>query len=132
MAVTTAVRGGVPVAVTGGHDNTVRIWNLRTGEEVGPPLVGHTDSVTSVATIRQGDRTVLVTRSGLRPDSGAPEVRFWDLATGAPLGAPLVGHVLGRGFVEQPDGGHGLFVAMPSGEPITVWDAEQLIHGVSE
>jgi hypothetical protein len=131
ISVITAVRDGVPVAVTGGNDNAVRIWNLRTGEEVGPPLVGHTDPVTALATVRNGDRTVLVTTSGLRQDSMPSEARFWDLATGAPLGAPLIGHPLGRGFVAQPDGEHRLFVVTPRGEPITVWDAERLIREVT-
>jgi hypothetical protein len=131
LALTTAVRDGVPVVVTGGSDNIVRIWNLRTGEEVGPPLVGHTDPVAGLATIRQGDRTVLVTTSGAYQDSVTPEVRFWDLATGAPLGAPLVGHPLGRGFSAQAHGGQELLIATPRGEPITVWDAERLVQEVA-
>jgi hypothetical protein len=128
LAVATAVRDGVPVAVTGGNDNTVRIWNLRTGEEAGPPLVGHTDRVAGLATIRVGDRLVIVSTAGAYPDPAASQVRFWDLATGAPLGAPLVGHPLGRGFVVQQDSGQGLLVATRPAEPITVWDAGRLMQ----
>ncbi|MFF9403762.1 transposase [Streptomyces sp. NPDC014744] len=37
----TAVVDGRPVAVTGSHDETVRIWDLSDGRPVGGPLVGH-------------------------------------------------------------------------------------------
>jgi hypothetical protein len=84
-----------------------------------------------LATIRQGDRTVIVSTSGAYPDPAASEVRFWDLATGAPLGAPLGGHPLGRGFVVEQDGEQGLLVAIPRGAPITVWDAWRLIEEVT-
>ncbi|MEU3934020.1 hypothetical protein AB0E85_18580 [Streptomyces sp. NPDC029044] len=30
---------GRPVAVTGGHDNTVRMWDPTTGQQTGPRLV---------------------------------------------------------------------------------------------
>jgi hypothetical protein len=131
-AVTTAVRDGVPVAVTAGNDNTVRTWDLRTGEEAGSPLVGHTARVAGVAAVRLGDRTVIVSTTGAYPDPAASEVRFWDLATGAALGAPLVGHPLGRGFVAQPDDGRGLLAATPRrGEQITVWDVDRLAQEVA-
>jgi hypothetical protein len=130
LALVTAVRGDTPVVVTGGDDNTVRIWNLRTGEQVGQPLVGHTEAVAGLAVIRQGDRAVVVSSSGAYPDGVKPELRFWDLATGAQLGAPLVGHPLARGFAAA-DGEKALLVAAPAGEPITVWEAEQLLQEVT-
>jgi WD40 repeat protein len=124
------VRDGVPVAVTGGADNTVRIWNLRTGEQVGPPLTGHTDRVGAVAVVRSGDRTVLVTTAG-GYQGATSEARFWDLATGAPLGAPLTGHPLSSAFLGQPGGEGSLLVAAGPGNPITVWDPAQLIPEVT-
>jgi WD40 repeat protein len=36
------------LAVTGGDDTTVRIWDLRTGTQVGDPLSGHKGSVETV------------------------------------------------------------------------------------
>jgi FOG: WD40 repeat len=95
VALTTAERDGAPVAVTGLVDNTLRIWDLRTGTQVGPPLMGHTRSVNSVSTVQVEGRTVLVSTAG---ELGAPqraETRFWDLASGAPIGTPLVGHPVG-------------------------------------
>ena len=40
---------GLPIAVTGGKDPKVRVWDLRTGRQHGDPLKGHTDSVLAVA-----------------------------------------------------------------------------------
>ena len=47
MAVTTL--DGDPVAVTGGQDGTVRVWDLRAGAARGEPLRGHTGTVSAVA-----------------------------------------------------------------------------------
>lgn len=128
VALATGVRDGVPVAATGGADNTLRIWNLRTGEQVGPPLVGHTDPVAGLTAVRQGNRTVLVSTSGSYPETAKAEVRLWDLATGAPLGPPLVEHPLARMLAAASDGEQALLVAAPRHAPITVWDAQQLIQ----
>ena len=70
--------------VSGGDDNTVRLWDAATGQPVGQPLTGHTDAVYSVAFSPDGTRIV----SG--SDDGT--VRLWDAATGQPVGQPLTGH----------------------------------------
>jgi outer membrane protein assembly factor BamB len=128
-AIATAVLDGEPVAVTGGSDNAVRIWDLRTGQQVGQPLVGHTAQVNGLAVVRDGDRTVVASTSGAYSDAVRREVRFWDLAAGTPLGAPLTGHPLCEGIAASSDGSDGeeaLLVAVPSAGPITVWDAQRL------
>ncbi|KAF8593060.1 WD40 repeat-like protein [Ceratobasidium sp. AG-I] len=60
------------------------MWDTKTGAAIGKPLVGHSDSVTSVAFSPGGDRIV----------SGSDDntVRMWDTKTGAAIGEPLVGH----------------------------------------
>ena len=65
--------------VSGGGDKTVRVWDADTGQPIGPPLTGHTDSVSSVAFSPDGNRIV----------SGSDDntVRVWDAATGQPIGA---------------------------------------------
>ncbi|MEU2514477.1 hypothetical protein ABZ582_21120, partial [Streptomyces syringium] len=40
---------GRPVAVTGSDDETLRVWDLRTGRPVGEPMTGHTGTVWEVA-----------------------------------------------------------------------------------
>ncbi|MFI5681547.1 caspase family protein [Streptomyces cellulosae] len=79
--------GGRPVAVTGSHDRTVRIWDLTTGQPVGRPMTGHTDAVEAVACAMLDGRPVAVTGSDDRT------VRIWDLTTGLPVGRPMTGHI---------------------------------------
>ncbi|UGT65225.1 WD40 repeat domain-containing protein [Nocardia asteroides] len=67
--------GGRPVAVTGGRDGTVRVWDLDTGTEH-LVLPGHTPAVRAVACTQLGARPVAVT-GGLDR-----RVRVWYLDTG--------------------------------------------------
>src|SRR5258705_9418329 len=57
--------------------NTVRLWNADTGQPIGQPLTGHTDTVRSVAFSPDVHRIV----SG-SPDSTAPR---WTADTGQPV-----------------------------------------------
>ena len=84
-AVACTVVDGVPLAVTGGFDTTVRLWDLRNGQPVGHPLVGHADSVSAVA-------CTVVDGVPLAVTGGGETVRVWDLRTGQSVGEPLVGH----------------------------------------
>jgi WD40 repeat protein len=65
-------------------DQTIRRWNVTTGEPVGEPLHGHDAKVTSVAVSPDG--TLITSASGDRT------IRMWDLKTGALIGKPLEGH----------------------------------------
>jgi WD40 repeat protein len=77
---------GTPVAVTGGEDRAVRVWDLRTGTARGGPLRGHTGRVAAVA-VGEADGTPVAVTGG---EDRA--VRVWDLRTGMARGEPLIGH----------------------------------------
>jgi tricorn protease-like protein len=97
--------------VSGSKDNTIKIWDLGTGQCL-RTLTGHTDIVWSVALTPDGTKIV----SG----SDDKTIKVWDLKTGALL-RTLTGHT---GPVESvavsPDGSK---IASGSGdETLKVWD----------
>ncbi|MEU9546216.1 WD40 repeat domain-containing protein [Streptomyces mirabilis] len=77
---------GEPVAVTGGSDGTVRVWDLATGRPIGSPLTGHDGPVYAVACTVLDGTPIAVT--GNRDGTA----RIWDLATGRPIDSPLTRH----------------------------------------
>ena len=116
-AVATTVLDGRPVAVTGSHDETVRIRDLATGHQIGQPLSGHADGVFAVATAVVEGRPVAVA-------GGEDEVlKIWDLATGRLAGPPLTGHC---GTVEAVTttvlDGRPVAVTGSGDETLRIWD----------
>jgi WD40 repeat protein len=70
--------------VSGSGDKSVRMWDCRTGEAMGSPLLGHTDVVNSVCT------------DGHRIISGSYDqtIRIWDCDTRQLIGEPIKVHTL--------------------------------------
>jgi serine/threonine-protein kinase len=77
---------GAAVAVTGGHDGKIRIWDLATRQETGSPLSGHNGAVESIAIGLMHSTPIVVSGSDDRT------MRTWDLTTGRQIGKPLTGH----------------------------------------
>ncbi|KAF7349660.1 WD40 repeat-like protein [Mycena sanguinolenta] len=101
--------------VSGSADETVRLWDAKTGQQVGEPLVGHTNYVWSVAFSPDGSHIV----SG----SDDKTVRLWDAKTGQQVGEPLVGHTnYVQSVAFSPDGSH--IVSGSADETVRVWDAK--------
>lgn len=59
--------------VTGSHDKTARIWNVKTGETV-KQLTGHSDTVSDVALSFSGDYVLTSSRD--------KTIKLWDMASG--------------------------------------------------
>ena len=68
-----------------GRDNTVRLWDARTGRPRREPLTGHTYKVSAVALGEVYGEPVVVSGTGR---NGAA----LDVLTGRPRGEPLTGH----------------------------------------
>ncbi|MFF0000932.1 hypothetical protein [Streptomyces avermitilis] len=84
-AVACTILNGRPIAVTGGGDGmgggdgTVRVWDLRSGTQIGEPMTGHTFGVEAVACSVLDGAPVAVT-GGI---DGT--MRVWDLASGTQI-----------------------------------------------
>ena len=66
-------------------DNTIRVWNATTGETVAGPFTGHTDSISSVAFLPNGQHIV----------SGSDDntIRAWNAMTGETVAGPFAGYM---------------------------------------
>jgi len=69
---------------SGSYDNTVRLWDVETGQAIGLALEGHTDWV----------RTVVFSPDGKKLASGSHDntVQLWDVETGKTMGSPVEDH----------------------------------------
>ncbi|KAG8963009.1 hypothetical protein FRC05_004960, partial [Tulasnella sp. 425] len=72
------------VLASASWNDTVQLWDGRTGARLGNPLTRHTDSITSV--VFSPDSEVLASASSDNT------VRLWNVRAGAQLGEPLTGH----------------------------------------
>ncbi|KZV71089.1 hypothetical protein PENSPDRAFT_734354 [Peniophora sp. CONT] len=88
---------------SGSDDNTICIWDAKSGKMLGSPLKGHTERVTSVVFSHDGHH--------IASGSWDQTIRVWNAETGLPIGLPL----------ESPDAG---YVAAGSGRSIYLWNAE--------
>ncbi len=118
---------GMPVAVSGGGDGTVRVWDLRTGAARGEPLRGDSSIVAGlgIRAMAAGpvDGTPVAVIGG-----GNSLAQVWDLRTRTARGEPLRGHTTGRGLddinavaLAQVD---GIPVAVTGGDngTVQIWD----------
>ncbi|KIJ22902.1 hypothetical protein M422DRAFT_84675, partial [Sphaerobolus stellatus SS14] len=100
---------------SGSGDETIQIWDAKTGDTVGEPLQGHKGAVWAVAFSPDGKHIV----SG----SGDETIQVWNAKTGEALGEPLQGHkgtVLAVAF--SPNGNH--IVSGSGDETIRIWDVK--------
>ena len=110
---------GRAIALSGGYDRTLRIWDLASGAQRGDPLTGHDGGVRAVAFGELEGRAIALSAGGHRDGT----LRVWDLASGAQRGDPLAGHdggVRAVAFGEL----EGRAIALSGGDDgtVRVWD----------
>ncbi|HNP26879.1 MAG TPA: WD40 repeat domain-containing protein, partial [Nitrosomonas sp.] len=83
--------------VSASKDHTLILWDLKTHQPVGEPMIGHTDRVNGVAFSPDGKQIV----SG----SSDNTLRLWNSKTGQAIGDPMRGHEKRVNSVDyHPDG----------------------------
>ena len=84
--------------VSGGEDNTLRLWDVQTGQRIGQPLRGHGGDVLSVVFSPDGTRLASGGYDGT--------VRLWNAQNGQRIGKPMRWHEKGqvRSVAFSPDG----------------------------
>ena len=70
--------------VSASEDNTVCIWDVQSGAQIGQPFTGHTDLVRSAAFSPDGTKIVSASHD--------TTVRIWDVQSGAQIRQPFTGH----------------------------------------
>ncbi|MFF4427054.1 caspase family protein [Streptomyces sp. NPDC001549] len=107
---------GAPVAVTGGSDGTVRVWDLASGTPIGRP-VNADSSVRAVACTDLDGAPVAIT------GGSDGTVRVWDLASATPIGRPMNAHTGWVAAVACTDlDGAPVAVTGGSDGTVRVWD----------
>jgi WD40 repeat protein len=111
---------GRQVAVSGGRDGIVRVWDMATGIQIGAPLEGHEAGVAALGATSIDGRPVAVSTGFDRT------IRLWDLPSGTLMGAPLPGAASRSIAVADVDGHPAVVVpdwdsAVGAGHPL-VWD----------
>ena len=92
--------------ISGSYDRTIRIWDAKSGSQLGTPLRGHSDSVMSVAYSPSGRHIV----SGSRDST----IRVWDsfahlsiqpISSCDPVHTQFCAQADSDGWVRDPEGG---------------------------
>lgn len=94
------------------EDNTLRLWDVAAGAQIGGRLIGHTDFVTSAKFDAAGKRVVTASHDRT--------VRIWDAITGAQTQEPLIHPYAVLVAAFSPDGTK--IVTGSSDKKVRVWD----------
>jgi len=107
---------------SGSVDSRIMLWDVATHQQIGQSLLKHPAEVSGLAFSPDG--TILAS-SGFGALSGNQygpgPVILWDVATGQPIGAPLIGHQGGVWTVDFSPNGQWL-VSGGSDRMVLVWD----------
>jgi WD40 repeat protein/class 3 adenylate cyclase len=99
--------------LTGGHNNTARLWNVETGQEI-RPFIGHTDLIWTAVFSPDGRFIATASADGT--------ARLWDTQTGEEL-RRFIGHTAGVENVAFSPNGEHLLTGSDDGTAM-LWDVD--------
>ncbi|CAE6532620.1 unnamed protein product [Rhizoctonia solani] len=109
-----AISRSVPTYIASGHsDNVIRIWDIRSKEQIGAPLIGHKARIPSLVF----SPTCMQLASG----SADTTIRIWDITSGLQASQVLEGHLDAVNSVAFSLDGTRL-VSGSSDRTIRMWD----------
>jgi WD40 repeat protein len=101
------------ILASASNDQTIRLWDVATGQPLSYLLTGHTLGVKTVAFSPDGQT--------LASGSDDADILLWDVTTGQPRGRPLTGHaapVMSVAF--SPDG--RILASASDDQTLRLWD----------
>lgn len=111
--------GGTRI-VSGGSDNSVRVWDAATHQPIGNPLLGHHGAVSSVTFDPEGTRIVSGSQDG--------SVRVWDAIGGLPIpagqGSEVRAVAFRPGFTEAIEREGGQMASGGTDSTVKLWNPE--------
>lgn len=118
-SVSLLVTEGTAIAVSGGEDGSVFVWDMLAGEMTSETNAGHEGAVTSTCICARPDGSRIGVTGG-----ADGTVRVWDLEAGAAIGGPITGHAGSVTSTAIWLGTDGQTVAVTGGDDGTVrlWD----------
>jgi WD40 repeat protein len=109
--------GALEGSLEGCLEGELRFWDVASGQLLGSPISGHTDTVTDLAL--NSDGTILASASGTFDGT----LILWDWTKRRPLGSPFVGHQHGIKHVAYSPDGNLLASADDDDGTVLLWDA---------
>ena len=103
------------ILASGSGDYTIRLWNVKTGQQIGSSLTGHTGGVDSVVFSPNGKMLASGSYDGT--------IRLWNIETGQQIGDALSGPAVDITSVAfSPDG--RMLASVSSDGTVYLWDVE--------
>ncbi|PZG48005.1 hypothetical protein C1I98_13040 [Spongiactinospora gelatinilytica] len=115
-AVATTVLGGTPVALSGGEDRTVRVFDLAERRQIGNPFTRHTGPVRSIAVSGRIGEPTVVSASDDRT------VRAWELRAFKETGPPYRHRGQVKAVATGRRGGEPIAISGGEDRALHVWD----------